>query len=71
MSGQIDFNFTAEQQERFNLLWEETKKIHPNLVSDIISKEKAKVVLAHYIINKEITPTKEAEEIDLDLDKNI
>ena len=26
-NGDIDFNFTPEQQERFNILWQETKKI--------------------------------------------
>ena len=25
-AGTIDFNFTPEQQERFNLLWKETEK---------------------------------------------
>jgi hypothetical protein len=50
----IDFNFTKQQQERFNLLWEETKKVHPNLTNDLVSKEKTKVILAHFVINNEV-----------------
>ena len=53
-NGDIDLNFTPEQQERFNVLWQETKKNHPNLTNDLVLKEKSKVVLAHYIINKEV-----------------
>jgi hypothetical protein len=53
-NGNIDFNFTPEQQERFNILWKETKKNHPNLTNDLVLKEKTKVVLAHFIINKEV-----------------
>ena len=48
----VNFNFTTEQQERFNLLWEETKKVHPNLTEDPIMNEKAKVLLAYHIINE-------------------
>jgi hypothetical protein len=49
-NGDIDFNFTPEQQDRFNVLWQETKRLHPNLTNDLVLK----VVLAHYIINKEV-----------------
>ena len=42
-NGDIDFNFTPEQQERFNVLWQETKKIHPTLTNDLVLKEKTKV----------------------------
>ena len=50
----IDFNFTSAQQERFNLLWEETQKVHPKLTKDPVSKEKTKVILAHFVINNEV-----------------
>ena len=49
----IDFNFTNAQQERFNLLWEETQKVHPKLTKDPVSREKSKVILAHFVINNE------------------
>ena len=51
-NGKINFNFTTEQQERFSLLYAETKKQHPELTDDIMA-EKTKVVLAHYVINEE------------------
>ncbi len=53
-NGYIDFNFTPEQQERFNFLWKETKRVHSTITNDLVLKEKTKVVLAHYIINKEV-----------------
>ena len=51
-NGKINFNFTTEQQERFSLLYAETKKQHPELTDDIMA-EKTKVILAHYVINEE------------------
>jgi hypothetical protein len=50
-NGKINFNFTNEQQERFSLLYEETKKVHPQLCDEVMS-EKTKVILAHFIINE-------------------
>ena len=50
----IDFNFTSAQQERFNVLWEETQKVHPTLTKDPVSKEKSRVILAHFVINNEV-----------------
>jgi hypothetical protein len=50
-NGRINFNFTDEQQERFSLLYAETKKEHPELTDDVMS-EKTKVILAHYVINE-------------------
>ncbi len=52
-NGKINFNFTNEQQERFSLLYAETRKIHPHLIEDDILREKTKVILAHYIINED------------------
>jgi hypothetical protein len=51
-NGRINFNFTDEQQERFSLLYEETKKQHPHLCDEIMS-EKTKVILADFIINED------------------
>ena len=50
-NGKISFNFTNEQQERFSLLYAETKKQHPQLCDEIMS-EKTKVILAHFVINE-------------------
>ena len=50
-NGRINFNFTDEQQERFSLLYAETKKEHPELTADVMA-EKTKVILAHYVINE-------------------
>ena len=47
----IQFNFTPEQQERFNLILDETKKIHPHLMVDDISRERIKVLIAYSVIN--------------------
>jgi hypothetical protein len=52
-NGKVSFNFTEEQQDRFTLLYAETKKVYPELVEDDIQRERTKVVLAHYIINEE------------------
>lgn len=51
-NGKISFNFTDKQQERFTLLYAETKRLHPELTEDIMA-EKTKVILANYIINEE------------------
>lgn len=50
-NGRINFNFTDEQQERFSLLYEETKKQHPQLCDEVMS-EKTKIILANYVINE-------------------
>lgn len=55
----VNFNFTTEQQERFDLLWEATQKEHPHLIKDEIQRGKTKVILAHFIINE----NKDNEEI--------
>ena len=51
MSGRVEFNFTPEQQERFNLIYAETKKIHPELITDESSKQRVKVLIAYTVIN--------------------
>ena len=47
----INFNFSSEQQEKFNLIYDETKKIHPHLVKDDIMRERTKVLIAYTVIN--------------------
>ena len=34
-AGEVDFNFTPEQKDKYNLILAETKKQHPELVDDI------------------------------------
>ena len=53
MSGIVNFNFTPQQQERFNLILDETKKLHPHLMVDDISKERIKVLIAYSVINND------------------
>ncbi len=47
----VSFNFTPEQQERFNIIYHEIKKVHPSLVKDSFMKEKIKVLIANTAIN--------------------
>ena len=60
-NGKICFNFTNEQQERFSLLYEETKKQHPQLCDEVMS-EKTKVILAHFVINENTYEEKDWKE---------
>lgn len=62
MTKTIEFNFTPEQQERFNIILEETKKIHPHLLIDEISKERVKVLIAYSVINGDLPIKKELDE---------
>ena len=61
--SRVDFKFTPDQQEKFNLIYDETKKIHPHLVVDEISKERVKVLIAHQVIFGDVK-----EQISVDLD---
>ena len=47
----INFNFLPEQQEKFNLIYDETKKIYPHLIKDDIMRERTKVLIAYTVIN--------------------
>jgi len=60
-NGKISFNFTNEQQERFSLLYAETKKQHPQLCDEVMS-EKTKVILAHFVINEHTYEEKDWKE---------
>jgi hypothetical protein len=52
-NGKVNFNFTNDQQERWTLLYAETKRIYPELLEDDVQRERTKVILAHYIINED------------------
>ena len=60
-NGKINFNFTNEQQERFSLLYAETKKQHPQLCDEVMC-EKTKVILAHFVINENTYEEKDWKE---------
>ena len=62
MARAIDFKFTPEQQERFNLILDETKKIHPELMIDDVSKERVKVLIAYSVIHGDLPFKKEQED---------
>ncbi len=58
-TGIINFNFKPEQQKRLNLIWDETKRLYPELVvnHDDIDKERIKVRIAHRVtINDDKMP---------------
>lgn len=50
----VDFKLTTEQQERFNLILDETKRIHPHLMIDEVSIERIKVLIAYSVINGDL-----------------
>ena len=63
----VNFNFTPEQQEKFNAIYDETKKLYPHLVSDDVSIQRTKVLIAYTVINNdEKIPIQEKEVLDLD-----
>ena len=51
--SKIDFNFNEEQQEKFTLIYNETCKLYPHLVSTTIDKERIKILIAHSVINND------------------
>ena len=61
-NGKVNFNFTDDQQDRYTLLYAETKRVYPELLDDDIQRERTKVILAHYIINE--------DKINKDLEEN-
>ena len=64
----VNFNFTPEQQEKFNLIYNEAKKVHKHLFIDDASKERMKVIIAYNVINPNANDKIE-EQFELDLDK--
>ena len=49
----IDFNFTPEQNEKFNLIYKETGIFYPHLLKDDVLKEKVKVMIAYSVITND------------------
>lgn len=64
----VNFHFTPEQQEQFNLIYSEAKKVHKHLLIDDASKERMKVLIAYNVINPNANDNIE-EQFELDLDK--
>lgn len=64
----VNFHFTPEQQEQFNLIYSEAKKVHKHLLTDDASKERLKVIIAYNVINPNANDNIE-EHFELDLDK--
>ena len=64
----VNFHFTPEQQEQFNLIYSEAKKVHKHLLTDDASKERMKVIIAYNVINPNANDNIE-EQFELDLDK--
>ena len=48
--GDIEFNFTLEQKEKYNLILDETKKIYPHFFKDEIELHRIKVLIAYNVI---------------------
>jgi hypothetical protein len=65
----INFNFTPEQQEQFNLIYSEAKKIHKHLIVDDASKERLKVIIAYNVINPDNANDNVEEPVAVDLDE--
>lgn len=61
--GDIDFNFTVEQKERFNNILNETKKEYPHLLADDIVSYRTKVLIAHNVIFGDNAYNEKEEEI--------
>lgn len=60
----VDFKLTTEQQERFNLILDETKRIHPHLLIDEASIERIKVLIAYSVINGDLPVKPDNDEKD-------
>ena len=58
----VDFKLTTEQQEKFNLILDETKRIHPHLMIDEVSIERIKVLIAYSVINGDLPVNPNYEE---------
>ena len=48
--GDIDFKFTIDQEIKFNVILEETKKQYPHFFKDDILLYRIKVLIAHNVI---------------------
>jgi len=64
----INFNLTPEQQEKFNLIYKETKELYPHLVGDDVSKQRIKVLIAYTVVNDDAKINFVKEELENDVD---
>jgi len=48
----INFNFTDKQEEKYNIILNETKLLYPDFFKDKIIEHKIKVLIANNIINE-------------------
>jgi hypothetical protein len=70
--NQINFDFDTQQQEKFNEIFEETKRLYPHLVADDVSIQRVKVLIAHSILTNDaplMANKKEDVVLDLDAEK--
>ncbi len=47
----IKYSLTKEQMKKFDEIYQETQKVYPHLVSDNISIERTKTLIAYTILN--------------------
>ena len=52
-AGKINFNFTPEQQAKFDEIYTETKRLYPELCGDEISSHRTKVLIAHSVLTND------------------
>ena len=60
--GDIDFKFTTDQESKFNLILEATKKEYPHFFNDDILLYRVKVLIAHNVIFGDDKLIKEEQE---------
>lgn len=58
----INYNFTKEQEIKFNLILDDTKKLYPTLIYDDISKERIYTLIAYAVINGDLPIEKQNKE---------
>jgi hypothetical protein len=70
--GKVCFNFTPEQQAKFDDIYTETKKLYPELCGDEISSHRTKVLIAHSVLTNDAPLFKSNETTeDTSLDNDI
>jgi hypothetical protein len=71
-AGKINFNFTTEQQVKFDEIYAETKRLYPELCGDDISLHRTKVLIAHSVLTNDAPLFKEQnKEQDKEQDKDV
>jgi hypothetical protein len=67
--NQVNFNFNIEQQQKFNEIYEETKRLYPHLVADDVAIQRVKVLIGHCILTNDAPLiANKKEDVILDLD---